>query len=155
MLDPFFAALRERRPDIDIIVLPPEPLQAPRELAGTDMLAHSAQILDATVAALASRLPGAVIVGPDWVDLGDEGVRRVARIDVDTRGGATVLAQLEQEFKLAGWQSTLAVGAYHRWTASQRDVQIVATWSERHNGLTATVRGRALTPASGAFEVVE
>jgi len=46
--DPFFAALRERRPDVDIVILPPADPPEPLPEATADELSRSAQVVDAT-----------------------------------------------------------------------------------------------------------
>ena len=48
MTDPFFAALRERRPDVDIVILPPADPPEPLPEATADELSRSAQVVDAT-----------------------------------------------------------------------------------------------------------
>src|SRR4051794_32551199 len=134
MTDPFFAVLRERRPDIDIVVLPPvRPVSleraTPAEVTG------SAEVVDATVAAIDARLPKPEVDGPHWETFGKGLVRRRAALSAQTAAGGTILQTLEQAFAEAGWRSRLEVKAFHRWTAGRGDVDVVATWSERHDGL--------------------
>ena len=62
--DPFFAALRARRPDVDIVILPPEDPPEPSAEATTEELTRSAEAVDATVAAIAARLPDPTSDGP-------------------------------------------------------------------------------------------
>jgi hypothetical protein len=153
--DPFWSTVRERRPDVDIIILPPVEPMASQPAASREELATSARVVDATVAALAARLSGSATDGPAWEHYDKDTARRRAQIAVQTTEGASVLASLDQEFRAASWHSRLAVKAYHRWTASQPHAEIVATWSERHNGLTITVSGRILKADSEALEATE
>lgn len=143
MTDPFFAVLRERRPDIDIVILPPQRPQ-PLEPATPADLARSAEIVDATAAAIAARLPDPETDGPAWETFGRGVVRRRAALSVRTPEGDTLLRTLEQAFADAGWRSRLEVKAFHRWTAGRGDVDVVATWSERHDGLEVTITGNEL-----------
>lgn len=155
MSDPFWSTVRERRPDVDIIILPPvEPMDL-QPAASREELATSARVVDATVAALAARLSGAVTDGPAWEPYDKDAVRRRAQITAQTTEGAGILASLDHEFRAARWHSRLAVKAYHRWTASQPHAEIVGTWSERHNGLTITVAGRVMKVDHETLEATE
>lgn len=155
MTDPFWATVRERRPDVDIIILPPVEPADGQPAASREELARSARVVEATVVALAARLSGAVIDGPAWESYGEDLVRRRAQITAQTTEGGSILAGFDQEFRDAKWQARLAVKAYHRWTASQPHAEIVATWSERHNGLTITVLGRLLKADPETLEAME
>ncbi len=154
MTDPFFAALRARRPDIDIVILPPADPPGPSPEATTDDLTRSAEAVDATVAAVAARLPEPTSDGPSWETYDREDVRRRAQLEARAPDGGAILAHLDQAFRDARWHSTLVVKAFHRWTASQPEVQIVGTWSESHHALVVTVTGRVLRPAAGVREVL-
>ncbi|MFI5624062.1 hypothetical protein ACIA03_11415 [Nocardioides sp. NPDC051685] len=154
MTDPFFAALRARRPDVDIVILPPEDPLGPSPEATTDDLGRSAQAVDAAFAAIAARVPGHTEDGPRWETYDRENVRRWAQLEARAADGGAILAGLDQAFRDARWHSALAVKAFHRWTASQPDVQIVGTWSESHHALVVTVTGRVLRPAAEAQEAL-
>ncbi|MGH3349244.1 MAG: hypothetical protein ACRDPS_01155 [Nocardioides sp.] len=143
MTDPFFAVLRERRPDIDIVILPPD-RAAPVDPATPADLARSAEVVDATVAAITARLPDPQVDGPTWEAFGPGLVRRRAALSTRTAEGGTILRTLERAFAEARWSSRLQIKAFHRWTAGRGDVDVVATWSERHDGLTVTVTGHEL-----------
>jgi hypothetical protein len=151
MVDPFFAALRERRPDIDIVILPAAESPEPLPEATPDGLSQSARLVDATFTALAARIPDPTSDGPRWEVYNRENVRRWAQLEARTADGDTILAGLDQAFRDARWDSTLAVKAFHRWTASQPGAQIVGTWSERHRGLVVTITGRVLRPAANVL----
>ena len=144
MTDPFFAALRARRPDVDIVILPPAEPPEPSPEATIDELSRSAQVVDATVAAIAARMPEPTSDGPSWEAYNSENVRRWAQLEARAADGDAILAGLDQAFRDARWHSSVEVKAFHRWTASRADVQILGTWSERHHRLVVTVTGRAL-----------
>ena len=146
MTDPFFAALRERRPDVDIVILPPADPPEPLPEATSDELSRSARVVDATVAAIAARMPEPTSDGPRWEPYNSENVRRWAQLEARSADGGAILAGLDQAFRDARWHSGVAVKAFHRWTASRADVQVVGTWSERHDRLVVTVTGRVLRP---------
>ncbi|WP_143055028.1 hypothetical protein [Nocardioides luteus] len=154
MTDPFFAALRARRPDVDLVILPPADPPEPSPEATADELSRSAEAVDATVAAIAARLPEPTGDGPRWETYDHDNVRRWAQLEARTTDGGTTLEGLDQAFRDARWRSSLAVKAFHRWTASQPEVQIVGTWSASHHALVVTVTGRVLHPAPGAREVL-
>lgn len=154
MTDPFFAALRSRRPDVDIVILPPADSPDPPPEATPDDLSRSAQVVDATVAAIAARMPEPTSDGPIWEAYNRENVRRWAQLEARAADGDAILARLDQAFRDARWHSSLAVKAFHRWTASRADVQIVGTWSESHHGIVVTVTGRVLRPAANVREAL-
>ncbi|MDQ4110673.1 MAG: hypothetical protein M3306_06175 [Actinomycetota bacterium] len=154
MTDPFFAALRERRPDVDIVILPPADPPEPLPEATPDDLSRSAQVVDATVAAIAARMPEPTSDGPSWEAYNSENVRRWAQLEARAADGDAILAGLDQAFRDARWHSRVAVKAFHRWTASRSDVQIVGTWSESHHRLVVTVTGRVLRPAADMREAL-
>ncbi|MFE7225940.1 hypothetical protein ACFU7D_14210 [Nocardioides sp. NPDC057577] len=154
MTDPFFAALRARRPDVDIVILPPTDPPGLSSEATADELSRSSQAVDATVAAIAARMPEPTSDGPRWEAYNRENVRRWGRLEARTADGGAILASLDQAFRDARWHSTVAVRAFHRWTASQAEVQIVGTWSESHHGLVVTVTGRVLRPAADVAEAL-
>lgn len=154
MTDPFFAALRRRRPDIDIVILPPADPPGPLPEATADELSRSAQVVDETFAAVAARVPDPTSDGPKWETYNSENVRRWAQLEARTADGGAILAGLDQAFRDAKWHSRVAVKAFHRWTASRSDAQIVGTWSENHHGLVVTVTGRVLRPAADVREAL-
>ena len=154
MTDPFFAALRERRPDVDIVILPPADPSEPLPEATAAELSRSAQVVDATVAAIAARVPEPTSDGPRWEAYNSENVRRWAQLEARTADGDAILAGLDRAFRDARWDSSVAVKAFHRWTASRAEVQIVGTWSERHHRLVVTVTGQALRPTPTVREAL-
>jgi len=152
--DPFFAALRARRPDVDLVILPPAPPPRPVPAASASDLNQSERVVDATFAAIAARMPEPTSDGPSWEAYNSENVRRWAQLEARAADGDAILASLDQAFRDARWHSTVAVKAFHRWTASQSDVQIAGTWSESHHGLVVTVTGRVLRPAADMREAL-
>ncbi|SDK92725.1 hypothetical protein SAMN05428985_10747 [Nocardioides sp. YR527] len=154
MTDPFFAALRARRPDVDIVILPAEDPPGPSPEATADELSRSAEVVDATVAAIAARMPEPTSDGPRWETYASKKLRRWAQLEARAADGDAILAGLDQSFRDARWHSDVAVKAFHRWTASQSDVEIVGTWSGSHRGLVVTVTGRVLRPAADVLEAL-
>ena len=154
MTDPFFSALRERRPDVDIVILPPADPPEPLPEATADVLSQSAQVVAATVAAIAARMPEPTSDGPRWEPYNSENVRRWAQLEARTADGDVILGGLDQAFRDARWHSGVAAKAFHRWTASRADVQIVGTWSERHHRLVVTVTGQILRPPANVREAL-
>ncbi|MEU6136951.1 hypothetical protein [Nocardioides sp. NPDC047086] len=154
MTDPFFAALRARRPDVDIVILPPDDPPKPSPEATSEELSRSAQVVDATFAAITARVSEPASDGPLWETYNSQNVRRWAQLEARAADGDTILAGLDEAFREAGWDSRVAVKAFHRWTASQPDVQILGAWSETHHRLVVTVTGRVLRPAAGVREAL-
>jgi hypothetical protein len=143
-IEPFFAALRQRRPDVDIVILPPVKVKTGRPEASTEDLERSISMVDATGAAIAARVPDAVVEEPTWDPLGPEGVRCRTQVTAATADGDSILDTLDAAFRQAGWHTEVAVKAYHRWTATHPEVGIFGTWSDHHDSLRIIVTGRVL-----------
>lgn len=143
--EPFFAALRQRRPDVDIVILPPTSAPAAPPEASPEDLERSINMVKATLAAIAARVPGAVVEDPAWDQMGPEGVRSRAYVSASTADGRSILDTLDAAFRESGWHSEVAVKAYLRWTATHPEAGIFGTWSAYHNNLRITVTGRMLS----------
>ncbi|MFD7075226.1 hypothetical protein ACFV9G_13550 [Nocardioides sp. NPDC059952] len=142
MEEPFFNEVRRRRPDIDLVILPP--VEPPARRASAEDVAASVEVVDAAVAAIVPRIPGAVVAEPRWEPVSHNDVRRRAEVSADLPDGAATLERLRQAFAEARWESRLEVKAFHRWTARSGDADIVGFWSSRHGHLSITVSGRAI-----------
>ena len=152
VIEPFFAMLRQRRPDIDIVILPPVGTTAARPPASAGDRERSISIVRTTVGAIAGRVPAGGAEEPAWEALGPEGIRCRAQISVGTTDGGSILDSLDAVFRQAGWHTEFAVKAYHRWTATHPEVGIFGTWSEHHNSLRITVTGRLLNAENESTE---
>ena len=94
------------------------------------------------------------MVEPTWDSLGPEGVRRRAHVSTSTGDGRSILDTLSAAFRQAGWRSTVANKAYHRWTATHPEVGVFGTWSDHHNSLRIVVTGRVLNAEIETAEAI-
>jgi hypothetical protein len=129
-LDAFFAPVRRRHPDADIVVLPTpdptppgEPLGKPEALAILDRVASAAKRLwDAAAGATPTARLG---FGPD------EGtVVASARSSATTSDGFGSLVALRGSLEGEGWQVRRLPGAIERLSGVRDDLRIQASYAE-------------------------
>lgn len=121
---PFFSALLEDRPDLDVVILPPAagPVLPP---ATPDQAATARQVVDGVAAAAAAWLPGAP-VDCDWAET-DAGRRRVARLS--GRAPDRLLGDLDAVLRAADWRVRRSRAAYERLVAARDGVEVVVTYA--------------------------
>ncbi len=133
-MDPFWAAVRRRHPDVDLVVLPPAP--ADQDLGETvddatvaraaDLVGDLADELWRVIAPLSRTTPEARLRYGDR----EADVQAVARV-VDRRSdGYAVLVRLRHELEQRGWAVQRPAGALERLTASLDGGRLVASYAE-------------------------
>jgi hypothetical protein len=132
--DPFFAAVRRRHPDVDVVLLPPAaPEEEPLETVDDAGVDRAVELVEA----LADELWVAVAPlseSPPEVRLRygerESSVQAVARV-VDRRSdGYAVLVRLRHELELRGWAVRRPPGQFERLTASLDGGRLVASYAE-------------------------
>lgn len=144
-MDPFVTTLRARRPDVDLVVLPPEP--PPTVTPACDREQASAAVDRAVRFALRS-LTGLVPRIAGWWDTGPGGVRprRVLTADAASSG---LLDGLATRLLADRWRVRRGRHAYDRLVADRDGVDLVATQAA-DGGTTLTVLGpRTVAPVRG------
>jgi hypothetical protein len=133
--DPFFAAIRRRHPDVDLVVLPPEepteepaaPVDDATVWRAVELVAAAAAQLWAAVAPLSEQLPETRVRYADR----EADVRAVARV-VDRRSdGYAVLVRLRHELEEGGWSVRRSRGALERIVAELDGGTLVASYAEK------------------------
>ncbi|MEP9381372.1 hypothetical protein [Nocardioides sp. KR10-350] len=139
--EPFFAAVHRRRPDVDLVVLPPDPGPPERrsgEPATAELLACLVAAVEGVAATLAPSLPDGAGTRSLWEAAGPAAVRRrlttSARVD-DPSGWLGGVARTLED---AGWQLRTTSGAFDRLVA------------RRHCGPDEPARGRLELVATAA-----
>jgi hypothetical protein len=132
--DPFFAVVRRRHPDVDLVVLPPEaPDEEPVETVDDATVDRATELVEAfadglwvAVAPRSQTEPGASLRYGDR----ESEVQAVARV-VDRRDdGYAVLVRLRHELELRGWTIRRPPGALERLTASLDGGRLMASYAE-------------------------
>ena len=132
--DPFFAAVRRRHPDADVVLLPPtaseeETLESVDDATvdrATELVEAFADELWVAIAPLSDTEPEVRVQHGDR----ESAVQAVARV-VDRRSdGYAVLVRLRHELELRGWTVRRPAGELERLTASLDGGRLVASYAE-------------------------
>ena len=144
-LDAFFGPVRRRHPDVDIVVLPPEPAPSsePADDAGlVGILARTADTAEAAWAA--SGQP--TLTPTTWWRFGpDDGtVVAWARADAETAEGHKALAALRGSLEDDGWRVRRLPGAVERLSAVRGALRVQASYAEDTGALLLEVSSRPM-----------
>jgi hypothetical protein len=160
--DPFFAAVRRRHPDVDIVVLPAddEPDAAPLSPAEVAAALHRVTMLAGALWSTA--MPGATEQPDARFRFGASpaSARAVATVSARRADGFAVLVQLRHELERLGWAVARPQGAgIERLTGVFDDMELTASYAEVSTALLLTIssgslpvgaeRAAALTSRSG------
>lgn len=153
--DAFFAPVRRRHPDVDIVVLPP----AARAIAAAPVTAHQVAATLDRVAGTAERIwsptLGAVAsarlaFGPAYGT-----VVASARCGATTPDGFAALAALRGVLEADGWQVRRLAGEVERLTGERDDLRVQASYAVAAGALLVEVRSQPMTVGRvGARELV-
>lgn len=146
--DPFFAELRRRRPDIDIVLMPPEPPPAdPRtdaELAAAEALIR--------VGTQARQLWGAIAPDPGRgpevryrFGRDSASVRPVATLTTRRDDGFEVLVRLRHELESDGWDVRRAEASVERLTGLLAELDVSASYAPALGVLVFTMSGPSVS----------
>jgi hypothetical protein len=146
--DPFFAAVRRRHPDVDVVLLPPPAPQAAVDPVTDDGVAATlagvateARLLWSAVAADDSERPDARLeFGAD-----PSRVRAVARLATRRDDGSALLVRLRDELAGRGWEVRRAPrGAVDRLTGALDGLQVTASYAEGSGALLLTLSSASM-----------
>ena len=139
--DPFFAAVRRRHPDVDIVLLPPEPRPAGPAL-GEDEVGGAADRVAAVAADLTDGLPSPEAVLERRMRYGPAPatVEATARRGGRSPEGYAALLALRARLEDAGWEVGRPAGAAAELLEARRDDLVVtASYAEATGLLAVTV----------------
>ena len=146
--DPFFREVRRRHPDIDIVLLPPEP---PPAEPGEDAEEVAAEAL-IRVATQARHLWSAI--APDAMErpasrfrFGNDAasVRPVSELNVRRDDGYEVLVRLRHELESHGWEVRRPDGTVEQLAGGLDGHAVSASYAEAQGVLVLTMSGPSLS----------
>ena len=141
-LDAFFAPVRRRHPDVDIVVLPtPEP-GPPMERLHEAQVGATLDLVSATAERVWTAAAGATTPPPArWRFGPDEGtVVASARSSVTTPDGFGALVALRGALEGEGWRVRRLAGAVERLSGVRGDLRVQASYAEDAGALLLELR---------------
>jgi hypothetical protein len=147
--DPFFATLRRRHPDVDVVLLPPTgPPGADPESAGEDDVAAALiRVATQTRQLWLAVAPGADDQPDARYGFGADpaSVRAVARVVARRDDGLDVLVRLRHELGSHGWELRRPRGAgVERLTGVLDDLDLTASYAEQSGTLILAVSSESM-----------
>lgn len=141
--DPFFAAVRRRHPDVDLVVLPPVPPRpaeadpVPDDVVASTLVrtATAAEQLWATIVPESTERPGARLAYGSRPD----SIRAVARIVTHRDDGFEVLVSLRHQLEAHGWEIRRPPGEVERITGVLEGLDVAASYAEEAGVLIFTL----------------
>ncbi|WP_134738421.1 hypothetical protein [Nocardioides sp. 503] len=132
--DPFVDAVRRRHPDVDVVLLPPEPPPpGPDQVVDEDLpRATLARVATLARQLWASTARDSDVVPETRLAFGDGpgAVRAAARVATRRDDGFHVLVALRHELETHGWEVTRPPGAVERVEAHLDDLVVTASYVE-------------------------
>lgn len=145
--DPFFAAVRRRHPDVDVVVLPPEPTdEAPAEVPSEEVAAALTRVV-AETARVWSVVEPAAEAPEARLGFGDSpsSIRAVARSSSPRRDGFDALVRLRLELEREGWDLRRRAGVgVERLTGVHDGLRVSLSYAEGSELLLLTVSTEAM-----------
>ncbi len=145
-LDSFFAPVRRRHPDVDLVVLPaPEPrpssgtLDQAQVVETLERVTRTAERLGEAVLGSSSTPPAGLGFGPD-----DGTVVASARGSTTTPDGLAALVALRGALEREGWRTRRVPGEVERLSATRGEVRVEASYAEGTGALLLDVRSEPL-----------
>ena len=143
-LPPFFAAVRRRHPEVDIVVLPPESAPPLREPTTDHRLAGAVDLTTGTT----TRIWAAAVADGQVPDtrfaFGPDPETVVVRSRVSARLEVSVLPSLVAALAQDGWEVGERPGAVSQVFARRRSTQLVASYAEETGTFIVTVTSAPL-----------
>jgi hypothetical protein len=136
-LDAFFAPVRRRHPDVDLVVLPaPEPtpsgatVDQAQVLETLERVARAAERLEAAALGSTTAPPAGLGFGPE-----DGTVVASARAGATTPDGFGALVALRGALEGDGWRIRRLAGAVERLSGARGDLRLQASYAEATGAL--------------------
>jgi hypothetical protein len=145
-LDAFFAPVRRRHPDVDLVVLPPPELAPSTERIDETQVDATLDRVTGTagrVCEAALRSMGTASAG--WGFGPDEGtVVATARAGATTRDGFGALVALRGALEEEGWRVRRLAGEVERISGMRGDLRVHASYAETTGALLLEVRSEPI-----------
>ena len=145
-LDAFFAPVRRRHPDVDIVVLPSAGEAPPGEHLTEAQLDATLDRLAGAAAPVFAALPGSSErPAPGWGYGPEDGtVVASARAGGSTAEGSGALATLRRSLEREGWQVRRLRGEVERLSAVRGGLRVQASYAESTGALLLEVRSEPI-----------
>jgi hypothetical protein len=145
--DPFFAAVRRRHPDVDIVVLPPETTdEASAQVSPEEVAAAQTRVV-AEAARVWAVVEPAAEAPETRLGFGDSPstVRAVARSSAVRGDGFDALVRLRVELEREGWELRRRAGVgVERLTGVHDGLRVSVSYAERSELLLLTLSSEAM-----------
>jgi hypothetical protein len=131
--DPFFAAVRRRHPDVDLVALPPDEGAGPADPVADTTVARVVELVTEAASELwAAVAPASAVVPETRLRYADReaDVRAVARAVEQRTDGFEVLVRLRHELEQRGWSVQRPPGGLERIVAGLDGGLVTASCSE-------------------------
>jgi len=145
-LDAFFAPVRRRHPDVDIVVLPAPEATPSRATLGQAQVVETLERVTRTAERLGEAALGSTTTPPAGLGFGpDEGtVVASARAGATTPDGLGALVALRAALEQEGWRVRRVPGEVQRWSATRGEVRVHASYAEATGALLLEVRSEPM-----------
>ena len=145
-LPPFFAAVRRRHPDVDIVLLPPEqPETSDAEQATEDRLANAFDLATGTATKAWAESVGDGQVPDTRFAFGPDEATVAARARVSARLGSSPLVPLAAALTADGWEIGQRPGEVGQLFAHRATMQLVASYAAGSGSFVLTASSTPLT----------
>jgi hypothetical protein len=152
--DPFFAAIRRRHPDVDLVALPPDPPAdepiEPVEPVDDAAVARVAELVGQTAGHLWAAVAPLTQAGPETrvrYAAREADVRAVARVVEKRSDGYALLVRLRHELEQRGWvvlRPPSPENGLERLDAEREGSHLVASYAEASGAVLLELASRPL-----------
>ena len=142
--DPFFAPVRRRHPDVDVLLLSPQPAPArPGPAAEEAVSAASSRVAAAAEELWPVVVPGTAERPTGRLRFGDDpgSVRAEVRATVRRGDGVEVLTRLQRHLERHGWQVRRPAAGLERLAGRREGLELSASYAEDTGALVLAVTG--------------
>jgi hypothetical protein len=144
-LPPFFAAVRRRHPDVDIVLLPPEQPEAdPAEPAAADQLANAFDLTTGTATRAWAEAVGDGQLPESRFAFGPDPATVTARARASARLDGSPLVPLAAALAQGGWEVGQRSGNVSQLFAHRATMQVVASYAAASGTFVLTVSSTPL-----------
>lgn len=145
-LDAFFAPVRRRHPDVDIVVLPAPEATPSRVPLGQAQVVETLERVTRTAERLGEAALGSTTTRPARLGFGpDDGtIVASARASATTPDGLGAVVALRAALEREGWRVRRVPGEVERWSATRGEVRVQASYAEATGALLLEVRSEPM-----------
>lgn len=148
--DPFFAEVRRRHPDVDLVMLPPddEPgAESDVQVSDDVVVELRTRVAEETARLWSVMVPGDPVEPQVSLRYGDDdpGVRAIALETTVSHDGSEVLERLRHDLEQQGQDVRVRPGGVVRLEATHGDLSVTATYAVSTGAMVLTVRSSSVS----------